>query len=59
MISREFEEAIDKVNSVQVNLGNSGHLNQDFTPNTRMNTVMNHVISYNMLSRHADGQIMQ
>lgn len=25
-------------NSVQVNLGNSGHLNQDFTPDTRMNT---------------------
>jgi hypothetical protein len=44
-------------NSVQVNLGNSGHLNQDFTPDTRMNTVINHVISYNM-SHHADGQIM-
>lgn len=30
--SREFEEAINGVESVQVQLGNSGYLNQDCTP---------------------------
>lgn len=29
---REFEEAITSVDSVQVQLGNSGYLNQDCTP---------------------------
>ncbi len=45
IISREFEEAINNVDSVQVNLGNSGHLNQDCTPDA-LNLYESLVTSY-------------